>query len=185
MPIIEVEGQKLQFPEDATNEEIDAAVNREFAPIPITQAEEDLDIFSDKVAQIESGGDPNAVSHTGATGLFQFTKGVGKQYGLVGKGFDDRTDPIKSKEAFLELLSDNMKTLKKKGIESPTLKDGYLAHQQGASGYSILLKAAQKDKTIGELPEARKKAVLVQRVQGIKDSSKVMDFLQHFYDKFD
>jgi hypothetical protein len=42
------------------------------------------------LAESESSFDPNAVSPTGATGLFQFTKGTAKEYGV------DRTDPVSS-----------------------------------------------------------------------------------------
>ena len=54
---------------------------------------------------IESALNPKAVSHAGATGLWQFMIGTGKQYGLeVNSLVDERRDPVKSSYAAARYL---------------------------------------------------------------------------------
>jgi len=54
---------------------------------------------------IESALLPHAVSHMGATGLWQFMAPTGRVMGLHNNGFaDERKDPVKSTEAALEYL---------------------------------------------------------------------------------
>ena len=56
---------------------------------------------------IESALNPKAVSRVGATGLWQFMIGTGKQYGLeVTSLIDERCDPIKSSYAAARYLHD-------------------------------------------------------------------------------
>lgn len=56
---------------------------------------------------IESGLNPKAVSHAGATGLWQFMMATGKNYGLeINSLVDERCDPIKASYAAAHYLSD-------------------------------------------------------------------------------
>ena len=70
----------------------DKAKNRWYSDDPLTNA------FIMK----ESGGYADALSPTGASGLFQFTVGTARAMGLDPK---DRTDPYKSYDAYVRLTS--------------------------------------------------------------------------------
>lgn len=87
------------------------------------------------MVQMESGGNANAVSATGAVGLMQFTGGTGRQYGIK-----NRFDPRENVDAGMRLMKDNAAALRKAGIE-PTLENLYLAHQQGAAGAVQIINA--------------------------------------------
>ena len=88
-----------------------------------------------KLAQIESGNDPNAVSPTGAGGLFQFTNGTWDQYGGGASKFDPRAQFA----AVQGLTNDNQAALSSALGRPPTAGELYLAHQQGAGGAIKLL----------------------------------------------
>ena len=58
------------------------------------------------LAIVESALKPKARSRVGATGLWQFMYGTGKEYGLnVSSYVDERSDPIKSSEAAAKYLA--------------------------------------------------------------------------------
>ena len=58
------------------------------------------------LAVVESALDPKARSRAGATGLWQFMYGTGKNFGLeINSYVDERSDPIKSTEAAAKYLS--------------------------------------------------------------------------------
>lgn len=103
------------------------------------------------IMQIESNGNPSAVSSTGAKGLFQFTKGTGGGYGLVNddKGIDRRADPNANFEAMKRLTADNIAGLQRNGIPV-TPSTVYMAHQQGLSGTLALYEAARTGKPVSK-----------------------------------
>ena len=96
------------------------------------------------MAQIESGGNVNAVSSTGAAGLYQFTGGTARDYKIK-----NRFDPRENTEAAARLMKDNAAALQKRGIE-PSVENLYLAHQQGAGGAAEILNAASGKGSISE-----------------------------------
>ena len=75
---------------------------------------------------------PDEVSPTGAAGPFQFTRGTGRQYGLMPDGQDMRTDVNASIAAVNNLTDDNAATLTKMLGRPPNPSELALAHQQGA-----------------------------------------------------
>ncbi len=94
------------------------------------------------MAYIESKGDPNATSSTGCKGIYQFTKGTGKQYGLFKDGVDIRYDEQANIDAGARLARDNMLELRKLLGRNPEPWMLYLAHQQGIGGLATIMKAA-------------------------------------------
>jgi membrane-bound lytic murein transglycosylase D len=78
--------------------------------------EQDLDRFDlpleiKYLAIVESALKPRAKSRVGASGLWQFMFGTGKQFGLnVSSYVDERYDPIKATEAACKYLSSLYKT---------------------------------------------------------------------------
>lgn len=96
--------------------------------------------YLDTIAHIESSGNPQAVNaDTGAAGLFQFMPKTAEQYKLT-----DPHDVMESTRAAEALTRDNAKVLSKSLKRVPTEGELYLAHQQGATGASKLLKNPTK-----------------------------------------
>lgn len=98
------------------------------------------------MVQFESGGNPNAVSSTGAIGMGQFTGGTARRMGLT-----NRFDAEANIDATARLMVANMKDLERYNVK--LAKEGkeqipvdltsvYLAHQMGAGGAKELYNAA-------------------------------------------
>jgi hypothetical protein len=85
-----------------------------------------------RMAEIESSFDPNAGSKkSSAKGLFQFTNGTAKGYGLKNV-----YDPLESTRAAIRYAKDN--------IKATGAKDGadiYMAHQWGSGGFNKMKNA--------------------------------------------
>lgn len=63
------------------------------------------------IPHVESSFNPKAYSKAGAAGIWQFTRSTGKKFMKVGRGLDERRDPIRSSEAAAELLEHNYRIL--------------------------------------------------------------------------
>lgn len=97
--------------------------------------------YAYRMAQKESNFNPNAVSPTGAKGLFQF---VGRTWGdvtgqSVGRGADGRTDPVANTKAFVEFTRRNREELRRVLGREPSPGELAVAHQQGVGGATALL----------------------------------------------
>jgi len=60
---------------------------------------------------VESSFNPKAYSKAGAAGIWQFTRSTGKKFMKVGRGIDERRDPIRSSRAAAQLLEQNYRLL--------------------------------------------------------------------------
>jgi hypothetical protein len=90
--------------------------------------------YKERLAQIESGGNPNARNPSGADGIYQIMPQTAKQYGVTN------TRDAAQNDAFIErFTADNAAYLRKQLGREPTEGELYLAHQQGAGGASKLL----------------------------------------------
>lgn len=97
-----------------------------------------------KMARIESGGNPNAISSTGAIGVYQFTGST-----ATGQGITNRFNEDQNIEAGILLMKANIKGLPK---DIPaTAVNLYLYHQLGAGGAPELIRAAKDGKKVSEL----------------------------------
>ena len=91
--------------------------------------------FLAQTAKVESSFNPSAKNpNSSAAGLFQFTRGTARDYGLTNP-----LDPIASTDAAARLAADNKATLTRALGREPTAGELYLAHQQGGGGASKLL----------------------------------------------
>lgn len=87
-----------------------------------------------RIFQIESGGDPNAV--TGShRGLGQFGPAEEARFGITDA---NRADPIAQAAAVAQEAAANRARLRSVLGREPTGSDYYLAHQQGAAGAAAL-----------------------------------------------
>lgn len=127
-----------------------------------------------RMGQIESRLDPNAKSPlSSASGLFQFTKGTAKDYGL-----SDPFDASANTDAAARLWKDNEAGLRKALGRDPTPGELYLAHQQGLGGASKLL----SDPDAKAVDVVGRKAVLN---NGGSEDMTAAEFAQKWIGKFE
>jgi hypothetical protein len=95
--------------------------------------------YFDKLAQIESAGDPYAKNpYSSAKGRYQFIDSTAKQYGITAP-FGTPEYQAQEEEAVKRFTEDNRRVLRNSLNREPTEGELYLAHQQGASGALKLL----------------------------------------------
>jgi hypothetical protein len=90
------------------------------------------------LAKKESSFNPNLTSSTGAAGLFQFTKGTGRKYGLLDYQGDRRANVEANVAAAVRLTEDNRNALRRNLGREPTHGELALAHQQGAGTAALM-----------------------------------------------
>lgn len=92
---------------------------------------------------IESRGDANAVSPTGARGIGQFIGDTAERYGIKGKGFDNRHNEAQSIDAMARYVRDIQKST---GSTEPYIV--YMGYQQGEGGASEIVRAAREGREV-------------------------------------
>src|SRR4051812_4952707 len=97
----------------------------------------DWDAYTNRLFQIESGGNPNAVTGSNR-GLGQFSPDLEAKYGISDA---NRTDPAAQAAAVRQNGLANMPGLTKALGREPTPAELYIAHQQGIAGGPALLTA--------------------------------------------
>ncbi|RTL05393.1 hypothetical protein EKK58_08180 [Candidatus Dependentiae bacterium] len=106
--------------------------------INFTQYEQEAGLpsgYLNKVAMIESGGNPNAQNpNSSAGGLFQQIDSNAAAYGVANK-----FDPVQSTEGAVRFAVENKRYLTSILGREPTGGELYLAHQQGPAGAARLL----------------------------------------------
>lgn len=94
--------------------------------------------LTQRVLQVESNGNPNAVSNTGALGLMQLTKGAVNDYVRATGDVGDARDPYYNARVGAWYLQHQYNQLKGLGME-PTVADVYRAYNMGFGGYRNVL----------------------------------------------
>ena len=94
--------------------------------------------LTQRVLQIESNGNPNAVSNTGALGLMQLTKGAVDDYVRATGDRGDTRDPYYNAKVGAWYLQHQYNQLKGLGMD-PTVADVYRAYNMGFGGYRDVL----------------------------------------------
>ena len=74
-------------------------------------AEHDVPLGLAALPHVESSFNPEARSHVGAAGLWQFTRNTGRRFMQIDHVMDERRDPFRSSEAAAKLLAYNYSVL--------------------------------------------------------------------------
>ena len=94
--------------------------------------------LTQRVLQVESNGNPSAVSNTGALGLMQLTKGAVDDYVRATGDRGDTRDPYYNARVGAWYLQHQYNQLKGLGMD-PTVADVYRAYNMGFGGYRDVL----------------------------------------------
>jgi hypothetical protein len=100
-----------------------------------------------KMAIVESGMKPDAVSSTGAKGLFQFVGSTGAEFGM--KSDKDFFNPYINADAGARYIKRNMQTLQMNNVPVNQLTL-YMAHQLGGAGAVEIWNSAIGRRTLSE-----------------------------------
>lgn len=90
------------------------------------------------IANLESSGNVRAQNpRSSASGLFQFVDSTAREYGLTG---NKRNDPVAQAEAAAKMMATNARSLERTLGRPAAAGELYLAHQQGLTGATALLR---------------------------------------------
>ncbi|ABO60615.1 transglycosylase SLT domain-containing protein (plasmid) [Burkholderia vietnamiensis] len=104
-------------------------------------------------AAMESGGNANAISSTGAVGIFQFTGSTAS-----GVGIKDRFNADQNIQGGMQLANANAAQLTKAGLPV-TAANLYMMHQLGPGAAKEIIQGAKDGKNISQLSGNTQKAV--------------------------
>lgn len=108
-------------------------------------------VMMQKIAAMESGGNANAVSSTGAIGVYQFT---GKT--ASGVGIKNRFDVDQNIEGGMKLTKQNQAVLAKSGLPV-TAESLYMMHQLGPAAAKEVIQGAAAGKSKADMsPETQR-----------------------------
>lgn len=120
------------------------------------------------MANIESGGNANAISSTGAIGVYQMTGRT-----ATGLGITDRFDVDQNIEGGMKLAQQNAAVLKKAGL--PVNRDSlYMLHQLGPTAGVDLLKGAAQGKSMNELSTLTQSSAALNVGKGSKTAAEYL-----------
>lgn len=94
--------------------------------------------LTNRVLAVESNGNPNAVSNTGALGLMQLTGGAVSDYVRATGDVGDTRDPYYNAKVGAWYLQHQYNQLRGLGMD-PTVADVYRAYNMGLGGYKEVL----------------------------------------------
>lgn len=121
-----------------------------------------------EIAAVESGGNPNAVSSTGAIGVYQMVGGTAS-----GLGITDRFDVDQNIAGAMKLAQENAASLRKSGL--PVTRDTlYMMHQLGPSAAREIIRGAADGKQINQLSPATQAAASLNVGKGSKTAADYM-----------
>lgn len=110
-------------------------------------------VMMQKIAAMESGGNANAISSTGAIGIYQFT---GKT--ASGVGIKNRFDVDQNIEGGMKLTKQNQAVLERAGLPV-TAENLYMMHQLGPKAAQEVIRGAAEGKSKGDLSADTQKAM--------------------------
>ncbi|WP_455466907.1 transglycosylase SLT domain-containing protein [Bartonella sp. B39] len=126
--------------------------------------------FLERVAIIESNGNPNAKNNkSSAGGLYQFLDSTAKHYQLKNK-----FDPFQATDAMARLTRDNARYLATALGREPSEAELYLAHQQGSAGAVKLIKNPH-------MPASQLLGRQAVTLNGGHSEATAEDFMNHIY----
>jgi len=121
-----------------------------------------------RMAMMESGGNANAISKTGAVGLYQFTGRT-----ATGTGIENRFDVDQNIAGAMKLTNQSKAVLEKNGIEATT-ENLYMMHQLGVSGGLDVIKGSMTGASVSELKPSTQTAMGFNVGSGSSSASEYM-----------
>lgn len=136
--------------------------------------------ITQRILQVESNGDPNAVSNTGALGLMQLTKGAVNDYVRATGDVGDIRDPYYNAKVGAWYLQHQYNQLRGLGMD-PTVADVYRAYNMGFGGYREVLNHLNNGAT---LSPTRIKLILNNTPAKYRTGNPAKDWMNFTNDKF-